>query len=420
LSAPKKGKDLSALKARLAKKAAAAAPPGGDIPPPGASLPAPGEYTPPPEPDVPPPGEVAAAPAADIPAPGEQIPAPGEQIPAPGEQVPPPGEVVTEVATAVAEAPAGGGSLNAEGDVFSGGSTFDPNDGLIGGADIDITPRKNTGLALAALAGGIVIGGMLGWVGHDVSNKRAMAGQAKDKAGKMIDEVARVAETRKTIALQFEDVVKKIKEKPDEGMTELTTLYTNSFGKDANFPQVEDLFGWQLASLHPNSVRRIFGLYKNANDLVMDMGFLAQYVAANSKAMAGGPKAFAVSNGTLVEFVGLVCGMEGEGEAAKPVDCTAETAAQATHMKVRDTPGGGVKMVEVATTQAIKPAGAMYLYAIGANPERNPAQMVDMLSANVEARLAEMGKLEEKAKKALAAYSDDPTLDDESEQSDPG
>jgi hypothetical protein len=406
LSAPKK-KDLSALKARLAKKAAASAP----------EVPAPGEVVAAPEPDIPAPGESSVP--ADIPAPGE-TPPPAADIPAPGEVYEPEPEPAYEPEPAAA--PTGGGSLNDAGDIYSGGQAFDPNAGLLADDLGSVSGGSGTKLAIFSLLGGIVIGGVLGFFANEVTSKKAMKANATNKAASMLTEVNRVKETRTKISLAFDEVVKQIDTDPKKGVEALTKLLVESFGPDSDFPKVESLFGWQLASLNPKSVRDVFALYKASQDLVVDMGFLAQYVSKNAAVLNGrGPTTYAIvvkpdaPGAVLVEYVGALCG---EGEAAKACDPGKEK--DATMYQIRETPGGPVGPIPKEIVQVLLPKGAIYQYAIGDHPEQNAANLYKGLAGRVSERIDAMAKYEKRSLAALAKYGDNPTTDDASAQPDPG
>ena len=382
-------------------------------------MPAPGQVLQPPAPaaDIPAPGQSAPV---DVPPPGQSMPA---EIPAPGQVAAPEPEPAYEpVQQAAAPEPAAKApaSVNEDGDIYTGGQAFDPSAGLIADTGGDIAPRKSTGLALTALAGGIAVGALLGFLGADLKNKSAMKERATAKAAEMLTEVQRVSQTRKEISLAFEDVVKKIDTKPEEGVAELAELLVKSFGPDSDFPKVETLFGWQLSSLHPKSVKDTFALYKASQDLVVDMGYMTQYVNANGDAIKGrGPTSYAVvpkeGAGVLVEFVGFACG-EGEEMAA----CEAGKEGEATGVQVREAPGGPVGVLPSEGVIVVAPQGPIYQYAIGDHPEQNAANLYKGLAARVQERLDAMAKYEDRAIEALSKYSDNPTTDDESAQPDPG
>jgi hypothetical protein len=408
LSAPKK-KDLSALKARLAKKAAASAP------------------------DVPAPGEVVAAPVADVPAPGAslpaEIPAPGESPTPPAADIPAPGEVYEpepEPEPAYEPEPEVAAEPQGDGNIYEGGTAFDPNAGLIADDLGAVSGGSGTKLALFAMVGGIAIGGLLGFFANEVTSKNAMKDNATRKAESMLTEVGRVKETRTKISLAFDDIVKEIDKDPAKGVKSLRELLVTSFGPDSDFPKVESLFGWQLAALHPKSVKDVFALYKSTQDLVVDMGFLAQYVKHNAKVIGGrGPTTYAIvikdgaPGAVLVEYVGALCG-EAPEEGKLPPACDPGKEKDASFYQIRETPGGAVGPIPANIAQVLLPKGAIYQYAIGDHPEQNAANLYKGLAGRVSERLDAMAKYEKRSLAALAKYGDNPTTDDASAQPDPG
>ncbi|MEZ4430707.1 MAG: hypothetical protein R3A51_23770, partial [Nannocystaceae bacterium] len=50
----------------------------------------------------------------------------------------------------------------------------------------------------------------------------------------------------------------------------------------------------------------------------------------------------------------------------------------------------------------------MYLYLVGQNPENNAKILYQRMLGNVQTRLEDMNKVERRAIKALAKFSDDP------------
>ena len=286
MNAPKKpGTDLSALKARLAKKA------GGDAAP----APAAAEPT---APAARPGAPKKPAPSGDpnfVPAPGEQAPAHSDFIPAPGEQapqfddLPAPGEVAAPVAAAPAKRPRADA-----GTPFGGGEVggFDPNAGILPDTGGDIPQRGNKGLIALAAGAALLAGVAFGYVGNQITSKGALVQQGKDKGKMMLEEATKVSAMRKSISLKMEELNKTIGTNPDAGAKELVTMLTTNFEKS---PKVDDLFGWQLAAVNAEGIKRTFDLYEEANGLKIDLGYLAGFVTNNTKALAnGGPRMFAV------------------------------------------------------------------------------------------------------------------------------
>jgi hypothetical protein len=251
LSAPKKGKDLSALKARLAKKAAAGE--GED----GADMPSPGEAAA----DLPSPGEVAR-PAADIPAPGEvkraDIPAPGEvrkpvDIPAPGEVfVPQP---------APAPAPVAAKPKDLGGDPMAGGAAFNPDVGLLDDSVGEIKGKSGIGLPIFAGLIGILVGAGLGWMAHKTSDLNARKDSAIKKAEAISGKVTEIEETRSRIALKIGEAKDNLEAKEGDKAVEVLAEL------EPTYAELGDLFGWQMASMNAEVVKAIFELAEANNSL---------------------------------------------------------------------------------------------------------------------------------------------------------
>lgn len=411
MNAPKKpGTDLNALKARLAKK------PGGDAPAPAAPTPAAAAPAAAPVKAAPPRPGVKKPPADPnfIPAPGEQAPPPMD-IPAPGEisvpmDIPAPGEVAQPKPVAPAKrhvdpnaAPFGADS----------GGGFDPNAGVIGGHDIgDVTPRGNKGIIALAAAGALVLGIVLGYLVNQINSKGALVAQGKLKGADMYTEAAAVAEMRKGISLKMDEIGKAIVEKPAEAAKMLDDLNKASFEKT---PQVEQLFGWQLAAINADGIKKTFNMYNEASGLRVDLGYLTGFVAANIPTLSqGSPRVLAVQfkdkGATLVERVQPMC-----GDKAAPAACAPGAEKDAIGWTVRDNPGAEPAFALIGMgdnqIQALIPEGGVYGSVVGANPEANAKNTALLLYSRVKERLEAMSKAEGRALKALKKYSDDPNVD---------
>ena len=463
MSKPKKpGTDLAALKARLAKKTKGADAPA-DVPPPGqtaepaAAVPPPGQVAQPPAPAVPPPGEVAAppAPAPDVPPPGQMAP----EVPPPGQPMAPPMEAALPPQPApepqydayqappqAAPAPAPMGDPD---DPFGGGGPavgFDPDAGLIDGGG-DVAPRGSKGLVIFAALLAAGIGGVAGFLGNKIMGTRERVDAGAAKGAKMVEEITAVSNIRKGIAVQWDDVKKAIAADPKAGAEKVTSLLTDSFDKH---PQVDALFGWQLASVHPMGVKKTFELYEETSRLKTDLGILAGFTASHADALraAGGPTLFGVvfkSNGAvMVEAIQPLCGeapkpAEGgeggeggeEGGGAPPkIDPEAlkpcEDAGKAVAYKARTSVGADAKESIVmrgynkGEMQLLLPEGGIYNYAVGLEPNKNALKILDSLLKRVKDRLDAMNKAEKIALKAMENYADSPTVDGDSQQPDPG
>ncbi|MBL9101291.1 MAG: hypothetical protein JNL82_10055 [Myxococcales bacterium] len=419
MNAPKKpGTDLNALKARLAKK-------GGDAPaaaaPAAPAAPAPAAAAPkaaPPRPGV-------KKPPADpnfIPAPGEQSP-PALDLPPPGEvalpiDIPAPGEVSRPASAPVAAAaPPAKKVLNVDPDAAPFGADigggFDPNAGVIGGGDVgEIQQRGNKGLVALAAGAALILGVVVGYLFNQISSKGAQVKAGKDKGAVMFTEAQAVANMRKDISLKIDDIGKNIVAKPDEAAKTLEELNKTAFEKT---PNVETLFGWQLAAINADGIRKTFLLYNEASGLRVDLGYLTGFVAGNVQTLAnGGPRVFAVmfkgKGAVLVERLEPMC-----GDPKAPAACASGKEGEAIGFNVRVDPNAAPAFAALGSEdgqiQPLLPDGGVYLAAIGSSPEANAQKTAGILFARVKERLEAMSKAEGRALKALQKYSDDPNVD---------
>lgn len=405
MSEPKKGKDLSALKARLAKKAAA------------------GEGTD----DAPPPPEAAAA--LDLPAPGEAraaIPAPGEvrpampDIPAPGEvrkpiDIPAPGEVRRPEPARVA-APVERDAISD--DLFSGGRAFDPNAGVIDDVG-EIKSRSGLGLPIFAGLIGIVVGLGLGWMGHKVLDSNARVSSAKAKAAEIAERVASIEEARAKVALKIGDAEEAIIAKDGAKMSE-ALLELNDEPVD-----VADMFGWQLATMDPEAVKAFLRLANGYNSMIFQAGFI-KAIAETKKdvltAQIGGPASYVTvrvpetNQVVLAENVSAVCAEIPEAaEGAEPVDysklarCEKDISG-ATAFEIRTEPGGPTSYAAAEAISLLVPNG-IYTFAIGTNPDKIVVEDVMFRIGTLKKLADDLKRNSEKAAEGAAALSDNPQVD---------
>lgn len=418
MNAPKKpGTDLSALKARLAKKDAGAAAPPAAAEPAAAAAPKgpparPAIKKPPAPADLPGPGETAPI---DIPPPGE-VAAPVD-IPPPGEVAPPPQPVAA--APVAAAAPDRRKAIDDGTPFGTSVGSFDPNAGLIGGADLGDVPSKgNRGIVIMAAVGALAFGVALGWIGNSITSKGEIKAVAMRKGGDMYNEAAKVSDMRKGISLKIDELQKQVAADPAKGADELVNLLKTNFEKS---PKVDDLFGWQLAGIGPEGIRRTFDLYEEANGLKLDLGYLAGFVTANAGALKdnGGPRLLAIKfkkdgSAVLVERGEPVCGEEA---------CPDGKDGDATGYQIREAVNQEFAVAQKGTGEGqVLPLSAdtqIYQYIVGQNPENNAKAVAASLFAKVKARLEEMSKAENRALKALKSYSEDPNIDG-SGPADPG
>lgn len=412
MSAPKKGKDLSALKARLAKKAAAGE--GGDDG--AAEVPAPGDVAA----AVPAPGEVAK-PVADIPAPGEvkrpDIPAPGEvkkpiDIPAPGQVLAP------EPAPAPAPAPvAAAPKRDIAEDPMSGGVAFDPSAGLIDDVGGEIKGRSNIGLPLFAGLAGVVVGIGLGFMLHKTTDLNSRKGAAISKAEKISAKVAEIEENRSRIALAVGEAKDAIEAKDGNKAVEVLS------GLEPKYVEIGELFGWQMAAMNEGVIKNIFDLAEANNRLQLDLQFAAAWTTANKDILAktvSAPAGYVVvanpgGGVILAEYVSAICDEipEEPPEDFNPETlkkCEGDDILNAKAYMVRTEVGGPVSMAPPGQAFYLNPVGGMYTYAIAATAEGTEKQYFDIRLAMLTENMDKMAKMSQEAADGIGNYTNDPPV----------
>jgi hypothetical protein len=216
---------------------------------------------------------------------------------------------------------------------------------------------------------------------------------------------------RKGISLKMQELSQLIQTDPAKGATELVTLLTTNFEKA---PQIDNLFGWQLAAINPDGLKKTFDLYDEANGLKIDLGYLANFVNGNVKPLAtGGPRQFAVQfkgkGVVLVERLEPLC-----GDPKAPAPC-GEGKDEPVGFNVRAETGGAPGPALIGTEdgqiQPVSADGSVYAYIVGLNPENNAKIVVGSLLGRINERLEAMAKAETRALKALRKYADDPNVD---------
>lgn len=412
MSAPKKGKDLSALKARLAKKAAAASE-GGDAAP---EVPAPGQV----KAAVPAPGEVAK-PATDIPAPGE-VKKPTD-IPAPGEvkkpvDIPAPGEVLQPQAPAPAPSPQPQGDI--ADDPMSGGVAFNPDAGLIDDVGGEIKGKSGMGMAVFFGAIGLVVGVGLGFMLHKTSDLNSRKSSALKKAEAISAKITEIEETRSRIALKVGEAQDALEGKDgDKAVAALSEL-------EPTYAELGDVFGWQMAAMDPKIIKSIFDLAEANNSLQLDVGILKGWVGANKDILskrAAGPSSFVVilspqGGSILAEYVSAICAEIPEEppedfDPSKLDKCEGDAILKANGYMVRTEIGGEISFVPGTQAFFLNPAGPMYTYAIGANPEANAKAYFDIRMGKLKDTMDAMVKIKDTAAEGIANYTDDPPVSGE-------
>jgi hypothetical protein len=402
LNTPKKpGTDLAALKARLAKKSKD--------------------------------GEEAAAPAAAEAAPVEHVPAAAAPIDhghAPEQHYDPPAAFdaapafspAAEVRHAAPAAPSF--SAPATDDPFGGPSnaSYDPGPDLGG----DVVPgRSNVGVI--AFAGGIflVIGLGAGWLGHKIISGGERLDAAKAKGDEMYEEVKKVSDARKGLALKWEELKPQVAMDPAAGSQAIVALMGETFEKS---PNLDALFGWQLAAIHSSGIKKVFELYEKTTRVRIELAALAGFLQENAATLkgTGGPVSFGVKFGAdgsaqLVALTGALCG-ENLTDTAALKNC--EDPSKAIAFKVQESLGGEEKTLAKGTgadqVVFLPPTGNVFNYAIGLEPAKNAANVRDFMMKRIQETVDEMDKAEKTALKALENYASNPNVDGSNEQPDPG
>lgn len=418
MSKPKKpGTDLAALKARLAKKNKKAAEPA----PAPVAAPAPA-----PEP-------VAAAPQAEH-VPAEAPPAAVEYAapaaaveyaaPAAAPATPDYGAApVAHAAPAAAPAPATDDPFGGGG----GGGGFDPSDGLIDAGGGDMPSKSNAGIAIFVGILGIGLGAIGGYFVSKITRNTETTEAASQKGTEMASAVQEISNGRIEVSKAMVGWEEKMVTDPAGAAKDIDAMVKEGFAKKVN---VDQLFGWQLAAIHSNGVRRTFELYDEATRLQKDLGYLSAFLASQEKALksGGGPSQFAVKftekGAVLVAALGAVCAA-GEGEpsleTAKP--CPGDKAAEALGYTVLETLGTETKIfakgTEPGQVTLLRAGGAIYDYAVGMEPNRNAMIMRNLLLKRAKDHLESMNKAEKAAIKALENFAENPNVDGSAEQPDP-
>lgn len=413
MSTPKKpGTDLAALKARLAKKKKGADPaPAPEPAPAAAPEAAPAEAAPAAAP-APAPAPEAAPVAAPTP---EPTPAPQPDYGAPVAAAPAAPVLATPAAAPATDDPFGGGG-------GGGGGGFDPSEGLID-AGGDVPAKGNAGLAIFVGILGIGLGAIGGFFVSNIMRNDETKQNAANKGGQMAAAVQDISNARIDVSKAMSGWEEKMNTDPAGTAAEIDSLVKEKFAKKVN---VDQLFGWQLAAVHPSGIKRTFELYDEAARLQKDLGYLSAFLSSQEKALktGGGPSQFAVKftdgGAVLVAALGAVCapGEAAEGGEVKLADakpCPENKAAAAVGFTVLESLGAEPKVFAKGTAPGqvtlLRAGGPIYDYAVGMEPNRNALIMRNMLLKRAKDHLDGMSKAEKTALKALENYAADPNVD---------
>jgi hypothetical protein len=410
LSTSKKpGTDLAALKARLAKKTKGKEEPVAATAPPAAQ---------------------AYAPASDaLPPPGYSAPPRAEHYPDP-HNLPPPGVAAHQYAPP-AQPPASMAASHAapavappSDDPFAGGpaASFDPDPMLDVGGEV----QSKSGFGLMIFAGllGAAFGVAAGFLGHKMVENRERYDKGQTKGAEMAEAVGGVVSARIDVSNAMEGLEKKMAEDPKAAAADIETLLSDKWEGQVSIAQ---LFGWQLAAVHPNGVKRTFELFEEATRVKKDLQYLQAFLASQPEELlkGQGPSQFAVmftsSGANLVAALEPLCAAAEEGAA--PAPCSGGDFSKAVAYRVIDAIGGEPKVVPRGTGEGqatlVASDGGVYAYAVGLEPNRNAVIYRNGLVQRVKEHLEAMVKAEKFAAKALEKYAEDPTVDGSVEQPDP-
>jgi hypothetical protein len=307
-----------------------------------------------------------------------------------------------------------------------GGGGFDPSDGLIdvGG---DIPSKGNAGLAIFVGILGIGLGAIGGFFGSKIMRNSETSETASAKGEEMHGAVKAIADARIDVSKAMDGWETKMNTDPAGTAAEIDSLVKEKFAQKVN---VDQLFGWQLAAIHSNGVRRTFELYDEATRLQKDLGYLSAFLSSQEKALkaGGGPSQFGVlftDKGTvLVAALGAMCpAAEGEPTLETATPCADGKQSSAIGYKVLNALGGEPKVAPVGTgpgqVTLLRAGGGIYDYAVGMEPNRNALIMRNALLKRAKEHLDAMSKAEKAALKALENFSGNPNVDGSAEQPDP-
>lgn len=297
---------------------------------------------------------------------------------------------------------------------FAGGEDFNPNEGLIGGDPGEYKPKSNFGLLGGGIAIGLVGGLALGWMANISMGTSKKVEVAQAKAGRMLKEIQKVSDSRKSLAMEWDEIKKKMATSPGEGAKKLHEVMTTNFPK--GFAREEQLFGWQLGNMGKSTVDSTFSLYRTAKSLKSNLNDLARFSQNEGKMLvnAPAPQAYAVilreGQAQLVQMVNPICG---ELEAAKP--CPPNARKKPTGAAVRLAPGGEVKNLPLDKIAVIVPRGPFYSTTFAGDPKSSARMRLQTLVRRVDEDLKKMVSAEAATEQGFKRYQSDPKVNEDAE-----
>jgi hypothetical protein len=268
---------------------------------------------------------------------------------------------------------------------------------------------------------GLVVGVGLGFMLHKTSDLNSRKDSAIKKADAIAAKINEIEETRSRIALKVGEAQDALEAKEgDKAVAALSEL-------EPTYAELGDVFGWQMASMDPKIVKSIFDLAEANNSLQLDVGILKGWVGANKDILAKraqGPSSFVVivnpqaGGSVLAEYVSAICDEipEEPPEDFKPeslAKCEGDAILKANAYMVRTEIGGEVSMVPGNQAIFLNPAGPIYTYAIGANPEANAKAYFDIRMGKLKDTMDAMVKLKDEAAEGISNYTNDPPVSGE-------
>jgi hypothetical protein len=177
---------------------------------------------------------------------------------------------------------------------------------------------------------------------------------------------------RKGISLKMDELSKAITTDPDAGRQ--ADLVTCSRPTSRRAPQVDDLFGWQLAAINPDGIKKTFDLYDEANGLKIDLGYLAGFVNGNVKALARAARACSRSSSRAGRGPRRAPRADVRRPQGRPTPC-AEGKDEPVGFNIRDDPAAPRRTPRSAATTArsslLIPDGSSTATSSALNPENN-------------------------------------------------
>ncbi len=223
---------------------------------------------------------------------------------------------------------------------------------------------------------------------------------------KILLAIEAIGNMRKKVAVDWEPMRGVIAQDPEAGAERIMTLLRENF---VEHPRVDDLFGPELASLDPDTIKRTFELYERVNRLRTDLATLAAFVDSNADALraGGGPAVFGVvfnkTGAVLVKADAPLCGSrkltpDSLGPCDEPSKAVAYQGGPSLTADESSIIRRGRRDGEM---QLLVPQGAIYRYAIGLEPDKHALRVMDTMVRRIQEHLEAIAQAETKALQTL-------------------